>query len=62
MDTYFLYFYESSENFFNLLIIILIRCAPFKADFIDGSNNWIKEFTHQRRKKYEKKFAFSEPG
>jgi hypothetical protein len=54
---------KAVKIYFNLLIIIiLIRCAPFKADFIDGSNNWPKEFAHQRRKKYVKNFAFSGPG
>jgi hypothetical protein len=50
---------KAVKSFFDLLIIIiLIRCAPFKADFIDGSNNCPKEFAHQKRKKYEKKIRF----
>jgi hypothetical protein len=54
---------KAVKSFLDLLIIIiLIRCAPFKADFIDGSNNRLKEFAHQMCKIYVKKLAFSGPG
>ena len=52
---------KAVKSFFDLLIIIiLIRCAPIKADFIDGSNNWPKKFTHQMRKKYVKISLFQD--